>query len=189
MSDATQREELRQQLVALMATHQRSIYGYIVSLLGSRADADDVLQNTCLVIWRKADDFHGKGNFMTWACRIAYFEVLAHRKKARRGQHAGFDQAMLEQIAAVGSEMMSNANERVELLRECMVELDESSVRLLEMRYGQDMSPRQIAEQPAEKKGPGAIRAALFRIRRSLGECIRRKMGVGNPPDEQPLTQ
>ena len=176
MNDAEQREELRQQLVTLLATHQRSIYGYIVSLLGSRADADDVLQNTCLVIWQKADDFHGQGNFMTWACRIAYFEVLAHRKKSRRGQHTGFDQAMLEQIAAVGSEMMNAANEQVVLLRECMEELDESSARLLELRYGQDMSPRQIAEQPAEKKSPGAIRTTLFRIRKSLSECISRKM-------------
>ncbi|MBI1369894.1 MAG: sigma-70 family RNA polymerase sigma factor [Planctomycetes bacterium] len=167
--------DLRPQLVALMTAHQRSIYGYIVSLLGSQAEADDVLQNTYLAIWRKADEFHGRGQFMTWACRIAHFEVLAHRKKARRGATVGFDGPMLDKIAAAAQDVLAGADGRVSALRECMHELDDPAARLLQMRYGQDLTPQQISEQ-AGRQNAGAIRVALFRIRKTLLDCIRGKL-------------
>lgn len=172
------RQDLNQQLVTMMTLHQRSVYGYIVSLLGSPADADDVLQNTYLAIWRKADEYHGEGKFTTWACRIAYFEVLAYRKKHRREPSAGFDPRVLDQIAEVAGEVVSEVDDRLEAMRGCMAKMDEASRELLRMRYQQELSMRQIHEQSG-RKTEGSVRVALHRVRQSLLDCIRKRMSAG----------
>ena len=169
------RQDLNQQLVTMMTLHQRSIYGYIVSLLGSPADADDVLQNTYLAIWRKSNEYHGEGKFTTWACRIAYFEVLAFRKKHRRETHGGFDPQILDQIATAAGDIVSEVDDRLEAMRECMANMDEASLKLLRMRYQQELSMRQIFES-SERKTEGSVRVALHRIRQSLLDCIRKRM-------------
>jgi len=43
-----------------------------------------VLQETNLVLWRKADEFNEEMSFVTWACAIAKFQVKAQRRDMQR---------------------------------------------------------------------------------------------------------
>ena len=60
------------------------LYAYILQMLPNRADADDVLQRANLVMWTKREELVEGSNFVAWAARIAYFEVLtcANRRPA-----------------------------------------------------------------------------------------------------------
>ena len=81
--------------------NERRLYAYIVTLLANRADADDVLQETSMVMWDKFDDANPPRDFFAWGCRIAYFKVLDFRKKSGRSR-VQFSQAMLERVADIG---------------------------------------------------------------------------------------
>src|SRR4051812_12731478 len=85
-------------IVQLLTEHQQKLYVYILSLLGNPTDADEVLQNTNLVLWRKAADFHFGTCFSAWACRLAYYEVLAFRKQRGRSR-LNFNQELLDTLA------------------------------------------------------------------------------------------
>ena len=70
--DSTSETERRKQLVALMTQHQRRIFSYIYTLVPDRYDAEDLLQETSLVICEKFDEFKPGTDFVAWACQIAY---------------------------------------------------------------------------------------------------------------------
>ena len=65
--------ESRKQLVALLTQHQRRIFAYIYTLVPNRTDAEDILQETSLIICEKFHDFKPGTDFVAWACQIAYW--------------------------------------------------------------------------------------------------------------------
>src|SRR4051794_7065752 len=83
--------------------NERRLYAYILTLLPNRADADDALQETSLVMWDKFDGAAPPDDFAAWGCRIAYFKVLDFYKKAGRAR-VRFSQAMLERVAETAVE-------------------------------------------------------------------------------------
>ena len=70
----------------LFLQNQRGLYAYVLTLLPHRADADDVLQETSLVMWDKFDADGPPTDFLAWGRRIAYHKVLDFYKKAQRAQ-------------------------------------------------------------------------------------------------------
>ena len=80
MSDNSKTDEF----VALYTNSQRQIYAYIRSQVLSPFDADDILQETSAILWRKFDEFRQGTDFVRWACRIARLEVLTYHRHHKR---------------------------------------------------------------------------------------------------------
>ena len=59
-------------IVELITGHQQLLYGYIVSLLYRSQDAQDVLQETNLILWEKRATAPQESDFGSWACTIAW---------------------------------------------------------------------------------------------------------------------
>src|ERR1700754_3134100 len=70
----------------LFLQNERRLYAYILTLLPNRVDADDVLQETSLVMWDKFDAQSPPTDFTAWGCRIAYFKVLNLYKRTQRSR-------------------------------------------------------------------------------------------------------
>ena len=91
-------KEQIEQFVQQLTACQTMLYAYILMLLPSHDDADDVLQETNLVLWRKADEFVDGTEFGAWACRVAHFQVRAWLRDAQRDRHV-FDPELLGSLA------------------------------------------------------------------------------------------
>lgn len=155
--------------VQQLADAQRGLYAYILQLLPNRMDADDVLQATNIVMWSKRADFCDGTDFAAWAARIAYYEVLTHRKKQHRDK-LRFDDQLIEQLAEEATADAGQMDLILHTLRQCMEKLSETDRELVEMQYADDLRPRQIAEQVG--RSAGAIAQAMHRIRTGLLHCI-----------------
>ncbi|WP_414660671.1 sigma-70 family RNA polymerase sigma factor [Horticoccus sp. 23ND18S-11] len=70
----------------LLLQHQKRIAGLIFSLVPRGADADDAMQETCAVLWRKFGEFEPGTDFRAWALRIARFQMLNHYRRRQRAQ-------------------------------------------------------------------------------------------------------
>jgi len=68
------------QIVQLLTNVQQQLTRYVRTLVPNRTDAEEVLQETNLFVWRHADEFELGTNFAAWACRIAYYQVLTFRR-------------------------------------------------------------------------------------------------------------
>ena len=64
---------------------QPDLYAYILTLVPNVADAQDILQETAIAIWAKADEYRLDEPFMPWASRFAWFQVRKFRMYRRDG--------------------------------------------------------------------------------------------------------
>src|SRR5215813_9507759 len=63
------------EFAAHLRREQTRLYGYIHSLLRDLNDADDLFQQTALILWKKFGEFDPQRSFFSWACGIARLEV------------------------------------------------------------------------------------------------------------------
>lgn len=152
---------------------QNRLYTYILSLLPDADRAKDVLQETNVVMWRKAHEFTPGTSFSAWACKVAYFEVLSERRRNQRDRHM-FSETLLSTLASEGEKCAATLDERSVALDECLDRLSEKQRRRLFARYSAGGSVRAIAEESG--KSCGAIATALYRVRASLLRCIEDKV-------------
>src|SRR3954454_25062872 len=103
------------QLMALITRHQRQIFAYIYTLVPRRHDAEDLLQETSVVICEKFHEFRPGSDFVAWACQIAWWRVRYSRQKFARSKVV-FDQDVLDAVARTASTMATEVDERHEAL-------------------------------------------------------------------------
>jgi RNA polymerase sigma factor (sigma-70 family) len=62
----------------LMVKYREPLYVHIRKMVGSHDDADDVLQNTFIKVFKNIDRFERKSKLFTWLYRIATNEAITY---------------------------------------------------------------------------------------------------------------
>ena len=163
----------RKRLMVLMTKHQRQIFSYIYTLVPNRSDAEDLLQETSLVICEKFNDFEDGTDFVAWACQIAYWRVRYSRQKFARSKVV-FDQEIVDIVAQTAGEMADELNDRHEALALCLQKLHTRDRELLLARY----EPGGGVEEAARRSGRTVKTAykALTRLRKLLLDCVSTRL-------------
>ncbi|MFO0807919.1 MAG: sigma-70 family RNA polymerase sigma factor [Gemmataceae bacterium] len=161
------------EFVRLLAQHQRRLYLYVVSLVPRPGDAEEVLQETNLVLWREFGQFRPGTNFAAWACRVAFHQVLAWRKKRQRDR-LEFSDEFLAAVAAEAEATDELLECRCRALATCLTRLPPHHRTLIQLRYSEGHGIDTIAEQLG--RTVDAVYRALSRIRRELHECVTRSL-------------
>ena len=163
----------RKRLMVLMTKHQRQIFSYIYTLVPNRSDAEDLLQETSLVICEKFNDFEDGTDFVAWACQIAYWRVRYSRQKFARSKVV-FDQEIVDIVAQTSGEMADESNDRHEALALCLQKLHTRDRELLLARY----EPGGGVEEAARRSGRTVKTAykALTRLRKLLLDCVSTRL-------------
>jgi RNA polymerase sigma-70 factor (ECF subfamily) len=65
----------------LYELHRRRVYSLCVRMLGNATDAEDVMQEVFLQVYRKIGTFRGEAAFTTWLYRLVVNQVLMHWRK------------------------------------------------------------------------------------------------------------
>jgi RNA polymerase sigma-70 factor (ECF subfamily) len=165
--------------VRLYTQSERKLYRYIATLLPRCHDAEDVLQETARVLWKKFDEYRPGEPFLPWACRIAYFEVLNFRQRERT-RRKFFSEAVLEALADVRLRHDDLLEAQAAALQRCLEKLPERDRRLLEQRYA---SEEPLADHCRDEGcSANALYKSLQRIRRSLLECVNRTLAAEGCP-------
>ena len=167
------------QFVALLSTCQRPVFLYALSLLHNSADAEEVLQETNLVLWQKFDQYQLNTGFVPWACRIAYYEVLKLRQKRSR-QERLFDDKFFAMLSEESQKSLESLDERREALTCCLQKLGDSDRQLVNRRYEHNATTRSVAE--ALGRSVQGTRKSLHRIRTKLLECVQRTLAADGAP-------
>ncbi|QDT88660.1 sigma-70 family RNA polymerase sigma factor [Gimesia algae] len=162
-----------EQFVQLLTAHQSKLYAYIRSLLPDSQAVQDVLQETNLVLWRRSEEFEAGSNFVAWACKVAYFQVLAYYRDHKRDSMV-FNVELVEMLAKQNEEKLAGAQDLQRVLTRCVSKLPEQSRNLIQLRYASGGSVQSIAE--AQGRSVGAVSQTLYRIRQLLQECVQKTL-------------
>jgi RNA polymerase sigma-70 factor (ECF subfamily) len=168
------------EFAACLRAVQSRLYGYIHCLAPDLNDADDLFQQTALVMWKKFDEFDRQGSFFAWACGIARFEVTNFlRCRARRRLYFSDDLNLL--LIEAHEELTGDEDqERQDALTKCVAKLRERDRELLTECYQDDAGVNRAARRRG--RSPQSVYNSLRRIRRALHECIARSMDHESRP-------
>ncbi len=162
-----------EQFVRQLTDHQNRVYGYVYSLLGNHSQANDVVQETNLVLWRKIDEFDPQKSFLPWALAIARFQVLAHLRDRKRDRLL-LDAELAEAVSREAERQADSFEDVRAALRPCLQTLTDSSRDLVERRYFRGMSIAEISQ--AVDRTMSSVKVALLRSRRHLADCIQTRL-------------
>ncbi len=161
-----------------MLKSQRAVRNYLFSLHPRAQDLDDLLQETALTLWREFDKFDRSREFLPWALRVAYFEVLRFRKKQTRDRLV-FSDEFLELLDAE-ADTASAAQPAFVALESCLAELDARSHEVLMARYSEGESVADLATK--RHVSVHRLYRLLERARTSVVTCVRRHLHLGGEP-------
>ena len=167
------REPNQVEIIRQITASQRRLYGYVMTLIPDPQAAEEILQQTNVVIWEKSKEIAAVENFSAWASKIAYFQTLAYLKKVKRDR-MHFDNELIGKIATAVNERRILLDDRVEALRGCLRKLSDKDRELIRRRYESGASLDGISEAVGRTRG--AIKQALYRIRGALMQCIEQTL-------------
>jgi RNA polymerase sigma-70 factor, ECF subfamily len=170
-----------EEFMRLLVRHQPQIYYTILALIGSWSDAEDVLQETIAVMWRKYDHFQPGSNFLAWALTVARFQSMSFiKRRAQLGsRHIWLSQRALEALARPIEARAATAEARAEALNKCLAKLPEHQRLLLARRYEEGATVKSIARNLG--RTVQAVYKSLNRLHDVLLQCVRQTLSSEKP--------
>ena len=163
-------------LTARIVAIQRPLFGYVLTFLPDAAQAEDVLQNANQRMLGERARWHEVREFEAWARELARFEVLAFVKRKTRDRLRLIPGGEMTELAVEVFERLDGSDDELAALGHCEQKLPAPDRELIEQRYRDGLSVGDIASRAG--RTPGAIRQAMYRIRRALLACIERRLAV-----------
>jgi RNA polymerase sigma-70 factor (ECF subfamily) len=166
------------QFIDLVTPHQRQLLGYLRAILRDTQDAEDVLQQTYLELWRKFDQYDSTRSFFSWAREFARIQAIQFLRTSRRHK-LRFSSELIDLLT---DEMLAEPRQypqesaRLRSLRTCMKGLSGSDQKLLQQCYSGRHTFRQVAQTIG--RSPQSLSNSLRRIRVSLLACIQRTLAM-----------
>jgi RNA polymerase sigma-70 factor (ECF subfamily) len=164
--------ERSREYLELLLPHQNAIRSFIYSIHPQAGDLDDIMQNTAISLWEKFETFDSTREFLPWANRLAYFEVLRHRKKRSRDRLV-FSEELVDLLA--GEDSRGPQGEPLLLALEgCVSRLDARIREVVEARYASGHSIADLAKVTGESVH--RLYRQLEKAREMLVSCVRRRL-------------
>jgi RNA polymerase sigma-70 factor, ECF subfamily len=189
-------ERLRAQdtsvLEILMERYSPRIYRVAFGITRSHGDAEEIVQDVFLTLFRKIDSFEGRAALGTWLYRVAANAALIKRRGKRAEMevkledylptfksdgHREADRAMLlaDWSGTPEGELLSG--EARAILEDGLALLPEHYRAILVLRDVEELSNEEVAEALGESVA--SVKSRLHRARMALREVLTRRLGPG----------
>ena len=157
---------------ALYEATSAKLFGVVSRILGSTAEADEVVQEVYLRIWQNANRFDATaGRPITWMATIARNRALDVLRR-RQGSMVSIEQSREEDgidILGASDEVEIDGADRV-ALRRCLEGLEPSAQEAVILAYCQGFSREELADR--YERPVGTVKTWLRRALASLKECL-----------------
>ncbi len=157
----------------LMFANERRIYAYIYVLIPIQEEAEDIFQETIAVMWSKFDAFEEGKDFGAWGIGIAHNIIRNYRRKKSRS-HFYLDEDIENLLEQEARQSIKSLDLRIEVLRQCLNQLNPLDRKIIHLRYDEDVSVKAIAEKISRTMK--VIYVKLARANDFLLRCIRRTL-------------
>lgn len=167
-----------EQFVTLFVRHESAVHSFIMTLVPSMADAEEVLQEASMTMWRRFDQYQSGTSFRNWAFQIAKYTAFNFVRKRARDRHR-FSEAVMTQLAEQAEREQSDREARRRTLEHCIAKLGEAERAVLAGCYAEGVTIKQYAL--AEGRTPNAVSKQLNRVRRVLLLCVQETLRLEAP--------
>lgn len=160
----------------LFTANEAAVRAYVRSLVPTRDDAREIMQEAAIVLWRKFGDYATEEDFRKWAFGVAKFCVLAWRRDKARDRLVLGEEAM-ELVAAHAAEHEDRLAVQREALEDCVARLPAAQRDLLGSAYAPGARIDRVAAEHG--RTAMALYKTLHRLRLVLIDCTREALREG----------
>jgi len=168
------------QFLALLLTNQDRIFRFVLSLVPSRSDSEDLFQQTCMTLWQNRQKYDPTaGEFSSWAFAIAHNHVRNFRRKesSRNKVLVSFDEGVEAALIATRQTHGGLLDQWHKALEHCVDHLNPRQRSILDQCYFADVPIKEVSKGFGST--PNALYKTLRRIREILHECVQKTTAAG----------
>ena len=155
---------------AILKKYQEKLYWHIRRMVVNHADADDVLQNMFIKVWKALENFREDSQLYTWLYRIATNEsltFLAKQKKRNSVSLSDDDNGLSNQLK---SDTHFDANKLEWKLQLAIQSLPEKQRLVFNLRYYDEMPYQEMSK--VLDTSEGALKASYHHAAKKIEDYI-----------------
>lgn len=130
----------------MVNTYKERLYWHIRRIVMNHDDADDVLQNTFIKVYRSIEGFKGDSKLYSWMYRIATNESLTFLKQKSKKLGVSSNELQETLVQNLESDVYFEGNEIQLKLQKALATLPEKQKLVFNMKYFQEMKYEEISE-------------------------------------------
>ena len=165
------KKEQEQAFKTLLTTYQERLYWHIRRIVLYHDDADDVLQNTFIKIYRSIENFKGDSTLYSWMYRIATNESITFLKQKARKNGVNNEELQEKMVANLASDIYFDGDEIQLILQKAITTLPEKQRLVFNMKYFENMKYDDMAQ--ILDTSPGALKASYHHAVKKIKEYIQ----------------
>jgi RNA polymerase sigma-70 factor, ECF subfamily len=157
---------------ALFARHQTRVFRFLCGIVRDQSQAEDLLNDVFIDVWRQAGRFEGRSSVSTWLLAIARFKALSLLRRPREAELDEEKAAEIEDIAD-NPETAMQKQDKSEILRACLAGLSAEHREIIDLVYYQEKSVEDCAA--IVNIPENTVKTRLFHARKRLAEIAKTK--------------
>lgn len=148
----------------IYSRHSGPLTGFAKRCLAGESDADDIVHETMMEVWRRPERYQGRSSLKSWMFAIARFKSYDRNRKLGRTVLTDMEDTRICEDALPSEALM--ASQDAERVRSAMKLLSEPHQRALHLSFFQDMTYKEIAA--VEDCPVGTIKTRILHAKRKL---------------------
>ncbi len=155
----------------IVKKYQERLYWHIRKMIIVHDDADDLLQNTFLKVWKGLENFREESQLYTWLYRIATNEALSFLKEKRKKYFLPLVDVERELSSNLESDSYFDGDELQLRLQKAILKLPEKQRLVFNMRYFDEMTYEDMSK--ILDTSVGALKASYHHASKKIEKYVK----------------
>lgn len=143
LKSPSQKEKAFKQLVS---NYKERLYWHIRKIVLDHDDADDVLQNTFIKVFKNIEGFKGDAKLYTWLYRIATNEALTFINKRNKQKKITYEEGQLKAVDKLHADVYFEGTEAQLKLQQAIATLPQKQQLVFNMKYFDEITFEELSE-------------------------------------------
>ncbi|MGB1042094.1 MAG: RNA polymerase sigma factor [Tenacibaculum sp.] len=153
ISQLTSKKHEERAFAKLLDLYQERLYWHIRKIVGTHENADDVLQNTFVRVYKNLSKFKQDSSLHTWMYRIAYNESIRFLEKEKKKTFSSLQDVSDKFLGDLTEDVFFDGEEAQYKLQKVLSELPDNQRVVFNMKYYDNLKFREIAQIINVKEG------------------------------------
>ncbi|HTE00022.1 MAG TPA: sigma-70 family RNA polymerase sigma factor [Mucilaginibacter sp.] len=130
----------------LLKKYQQKLYWHIRRMVVDHDDADDLIQDTFIKVWKNLPNFRSDAQLYTWMYRIATNECITFLNKKKQKNNIPLDDVAYELADTLADSSYFNGDQAQLKLQQAILTLPEKQRLVFNMKYYDDMKYEEMSD-------------------------------------------
>ncbi len=157
----------------LITQYKERLYWHVRKIVLLHDDADDVLQNTFVKIFKNIEKFNGKSKLYSWMYRIATNESITFINKRAKERNLDISDYQEQLASTLISDVYFSGDEIQNILQKAIATLPQKQRLVFNMKYFDELKYDEISE--ILETSVGALKASYFHAVKKIEKYIKTK--------------